>query len=150
MSLFKNNPNFNLYYTDTDSAVVDSELPKPFINDKLGKLKLEYTIDKAVFLAPKLYGLVTTDGNEIIKAKGLTKDTITSIKVSDLEQLLIKDSIKVFTQSKGYKDLFDGNISVRDILYTLSATSSKREHIYVDGVFNNTKPFYYDEISSNK
>jgi DNA polymerase type B, organellar and viral len=150
MSLFKNNPNFNLYYSDTDSAVVDSELPKSFIGDKLGKLKLEYTIDKAVFLAPKVYGLIDVDGIELIKAKGLTKDSIRNIKVSDLEQLLVKDASKVFTQSKGYKELFEGHISISDILYTLSATSSKRRHIYENGRFINTKPFTYDEIISNK
>lgn len=127
-SVMLNNPNFNLYYSDTDSAVVDSELPKSFIGDKLGKLKLEYTIDKAVFLAPKVYGLIDVDGIELIKAKGLTKDSIRNIKVSDLEQLLVKDASKVFTQSKGYKELFEGHISISDILYTLSATSSKRRH----------------------
>lgn len=44
MSKFKNNPNFNLYYTDTDSIYIDSVLPDTFVsNNELGKLKLEYT-----------------------------------------------------------------------------------------------------------
>jgi len=52
MSMFKNNPEFNLYYTDTDSGVVDKPLASKFVGSKLGQLKLEHTINKAVFLAP--------------------------------------------------------------------------------------------------
>lgn len=100
MSVFKNNPNFNLYYSDTDSAVVDSLLPAELIGNELGQLKLEHVITKAVFLAPKVYGLIDTEDNEIIKAKGLTKDSIKDIKVSDLELLLRKDATKLFTQKK--------------------------------------------------
>lgn len=126
MSYFKNNPNFKLYYSDTDSAVIDQPLPEYMVGNGLGQLKLEYTITKAVFLAPKVYGLIDTEGNEIIKAKGLTKDSIKSIKVSDLELLLVKDSTKQFTQTKGFKDLFEGNYTISDMLYTLKATSNKR------------------------
>ena len=63
MSYFKNNPSFNLYYSDTDSAVIDAPLPDFMVGNALGQMKLEHTISKAVFLAPKAYGLVTTDGN---------------------------------------------------------------------------------------
>lgn len=52
MSLFKKNPNFNLYYSDTDSAVIDRQLDSEFVGNKLGQMKLEHTINKAVFLAP--------------------------------------------------------------------------------------------------
>jgi len=72
MSLIKNSSNFNLYYSDTDSAVTDAELPSILVGPELGQFKLEYVINRAVFLAPKVYGLITTDGQEIIKVKGLT------------------------------------------------------------------------------
>jgi hypothetical protein len=71
MSYFKNNPNINLYYSDTDSAVIDKPLPDYMIGTKLGQVKLEHNINRAVFLAPKVYGLVDKDGNEIIKIKGV-------------------------------------------------------------------------------
>ena len=71
MSYFKNNPLFKLYYTDTDSAVINIKLPDEMIGKELGLMKLEYIIKKAVFLAPKVYGLITDEANEIIKAKGL-------------------------------------------------------------------------------
>jgi hypothetical protein len=145
MSYFKNNPNFNLYYSDTDSAVTDAPIPDSMIGTELGQMKLEHTITKAVFLAPKMYGLITTEGQEIIKAKGLT---IKNIKVSDLEKLLIKDSSKVFKQEKGFKQLFNSNISILDTIYTLKVTSNKRQLIYKNGIFDSTKPYNYDDIIS--
>jgi hypothetical protein len=63
MSFFKNNPNFNLYYSDTDSTVTDAPLPDYMVGSKLGQMKLEHTINRAIFLAPKVYGFVDTEGN---------------------------------------------------------------------------------------
>nr|YP_010384622.1 hypothetical protein NDC34_mgp04 [Russula rosea]UHA57021.1 hypothetical protein [Russula rosea] len=49
MSQFKNNPNFNLYYSDTDSIYIDRALPEYLVNSKvLGKMKLEYILDDAI------------------------------------------------------------------------------------------------------
>jgi hypothetical protein len=72
MSQFKNNPNFNLYYSDTDSIYIDRPLPGHLINSKvLGLMKLEYILDDAIFLAPKVYYLKTIEGKIIYKVKGL-------------------------------------------------------------------------------
>lgn len=54
MSQYKNNPNFKLYYSDTDSIIIDSLLPNEMIGTNLGQMKLEYTIKNAIFLAPKV------------------------------------------------------------------------------------------------
>ena len=148
MSYFKNNPNFKLYNSDTDNIVINKPLPNDLIGEGLGLMKLEHVITKAVFLAPKVYGLLEENGNEIIKAKGLKKSTIKSIKVSDLEKLLIKDSSIIFNQEKGYKDLYESNIKVLNSIYTLKATSNKRLPIYKNGKFDSTKPYNYDEITS--
>lgn len=75
MSQFKNNINFNLYYTDTASAYIDKPLPAELIDKKaLGKLKLENICNKAIFLAPKVYCFETVDGKIIHKIKGLSHD----------------------------------------------------------------------------
>jgi len=72
MTIFKNNPKINLYYTDTDSAYTDSDIDDALICDKtLGKLKLENISKKAIFLSPKLYCLETIDNELIYKVKGL-------------------------------------------------------------------------------
>jgi len=93
MTQFKNNPNINLYYSDTDSIYTDSELDSSFIDSKiLGKLKLEHVCKRAIFLTPKVYCLETIEGEFIYKIKGLKKDT--DLSFQDFEKLLIKNSIK--------------------------------------------------------
>ena len=144
MSYFKNNPSYKLFNSDTDNIVINKPLPDHLIGKDLGLMKLEHTISKGVFLAPKLYGIIEENGNEIIKAKGLTKHSLLNIKVSDLELLLNKDATKLFIQEKSYKQLFKSNISVLDTAYTLKVTSNKRQHIYKNGIFDSTKPFNYD------
>ena len=151
MSIIKNNPEFNLYYSDTDSWVVDKELPSYMVGKELGQVKLEHTITRAVFLAPKVYGFITVDDQEIIKAKGITHDVAEGLTINDLEQLLIKDSKKEFNQDKWYKKVFEGEITVTDVIYTLKSTANKRSAIYIneDGleIYNSTEPYNYDEIN---
>ena len=153
MSYFKNNPDFRLYYSDTDSAIIDRPLPSFMVGSKLGQLKLEHTIDKAVFLAPKVYGLVDVDGNETIKIKGVTGEVASKLTINDLEELLIKDSQKEFTQEKWFKKVLEGEITTSDIVYTLKVTSNKRAPQYIiQGeleIYDSTRPYNYDEITSN-
>jgi len=59
-------------------------------------LKLEHTIEKAVFLALKVYGLIDINGNEIIKVKGVTQEIASDLHFNDLQQLLIEDSSREF------------------------------------------------------
>ena len=146
MSVLKNNSKFNLYYSDTDSAVIDRPLPSFMVGGELGQFKLEHVVNRAVFLAPKVYGLVTVEGEEVIKVKGINKTSLPGISVQDLENLLIKDTTKEFTQENWFKKVLLGEISVTDVAYTLKVTSNKRDPIYTDNVFNDTKPFNYDEL----
>jgi hypothetical protein len=112
MSVLKNNSKFNLYYSDTDSAIIDKPLPDFMVGGELGQFKLEHTIDRAVFLAPKVYGLVTVEGEEVIKVKGVTKEQLSDIHIQDLENLLIKDSTREFNQSKWFKKVIEGEIAI--------------------------------------
>ena len=145
MSIFKNNPVFNLYYSDTDSAVTDAQLPAELVGTALGQMKLEHTVNKAIFLAPKVYGLVDIDGNEIIKVKGINHDVANELHIEDLESLLVKDSSREFTQEKWYKKQIEGEIKIQDTLYTLKVTSNKRAPLYIidEGIeiYNSTRPY---------
>jgi hypothetical protein len=99
MSQFKNNSNFNLYYSDTDSIYIDSPLPKELVNSKiLGKMKLENIINKAIFLAPKVYYLETDDNKVIYKVKGLSHEI--ELTKNDFESLLYKDAFLEKNQTK--------------------------------------------------
>jgi hypothetical protein len=144
MSSFKNNPNFNLYYSDTDSIVIDQELPNTLIGNELGQLKLEHIIERGVFLAPKVYGLINDKGESIIKVKGLKEKQISELTLDDLESLLIKNSNREFTQEKWNKHLFEGQITTNDVIYTLKVNSNKRVSVYdVDNRLMKTEPYYY-------
>jgi len=124
MTIFKNNPKINLYYTDTDSAYTDSDLDETFISETvLGKLKLENTCNKAIFLAPKVYCLETEDNNFIYKVKGLKHEI--ELTKSDFESLLFKDAFLQKSQSKWFRNLSEGQINILEQVYTLKVTDNK-------------------------
>jgi hypothetical protein len=141
MSQFKNNPDFNLYYTDTDSAYTDSPMPDHLVNSKvLGKLKLENICNKAIFLAPKVYYLETNVGVIIYKVKGLSHNIKLTIK--DFENLLFKDALLKKEQTKWFRNLTSAQIKLSKQVYTLTVTDNKRELIYnKNNKLIGTKPY---------
>ena len=129
MSKFKNNPYINLYYTDTDSIYTDSDIDINLIDKKeLGKLKLEYTCVKAIFLTPKMYCLVTEEGKTIYKVKGLKHEI--ELTFQDFDKLLFKDALIEKTQSKWFRKLSEAKINILEEIYTLKVNDNKRELIY--------------------
>jgi DNA polymerase elongation subunit (family B) len=99
MTQFKNNLDYNLYYSDTDSIYIDKPLSKDLVNSKvLGQMKLENIINQAVFLAPKVYYLETEDNKVIYKVKGLKHDI--ELTDEDFSNLLFKESILQKLQTK--------------------------------------------------
>ena len=150
MSQYKNNPDYNIYYTDTDSIVIDKPLAVDKVGNNLGQMKLEHTIKKGVFIAPKVYALETIDGEVIIKVKGVSRPVLQTLTYNDLQQLLIKDSIIKVNQEKQYKDLLAGKISVLEVAYQLRSTHNKRLDLYLmvgdNEIFNNTEPYRYQDI----
>ena len=145
MAQFKNNSNFTLYYSDTDSVYVSGDFPQDVIGKGLGKFKLENTFKDVVFLAPKVYGGITTEGNLIVKIKGLTKSIIKAdVTFDKLLTLLNKDSNLVFKQIKSYKSFpygGEGTISLLEQTYNLIPTETKRELIYKNNILVATKPY---------
>jgi DNA polymerase type B, organellar and viral len=131
MSIFKNNPKINLYYTDTDSIYVDedSDIDKNLIDEKvLGKLKIENTYKKGIFICAKVYCLQDESDNIIYKVKGLKHEV--ELTMEDFEQLLNKDSLIKKSQRKLRKFLNQGHIEVLEQIYTLQVTDNKRKLIY--------------------
>jgi hypothetical protein len=97
MAKFKMEYANNLYYSDTDSLVLDCPLPDHLVGIDLGQFKLEREVSEGVFLAPKVYGLSEYNGKVIIKNKGYIKDDIT---LDHLKDLLNKDSSLKLRQDK--------------------------------------------------
>ena len=125
----------NIYYTDTDSIVLDIELPDNLISNKWD-FKMEYKIKKGIFLAPKVYALLLDDDTEVVKIKG----SKIKMKISDLEPLLLKDSNLKIVQEKWFKNLPEQHIKIIKTAYTLKVTENKRQLVYKDGILVDTKP----------
>lgn len=70
---------YKAYYCDTDSAFTRKELPT---SSKLGEMKLEYDIRKAILIKPKMYMFDLEGEKSIFKLKGvkdLTKEKFIKI-----------------------------------------------------------------------
>lgn len=91
---FKIIPGNSWYYSDTDSIVLSNELDDDVVSaTELGKMKLEYKVLKAVFIAPKVYALLLENGDTVIKAAGFPAQ---ALKFSTFEDLLHgKDTVVV-------------------------------------------------------
>jgi hypothetical protein len=140
MSKFKNNPDFELYYTDTDSIFIDKPLPDHMVGTRLGQMKLEYIFKDCVFLGPKIYAGITEDGRRYIcKIKGYKNAK--SIPLEDMKSLLRKDSNLTLSHNKWFRSLAEGNILIKEQLYELSKTENKRDFIYENNVAIDTRAF---------
>jgi DNA polymerase type B, organellar and viral len=149
MSQFKSKYNsYDLYYSDTDSIAIDKPLDDNMIGKELGKMKLEHIFDKAIYLGPKVYGGITKNGEEIIKAKGYkNKDQFKKdqLDFKTLESLLYLDNDKInqieLNHEKWFRNFELGEIKVEDQKYTLRATNNKRDFIIKDNKIIDTKPY---------
>jgi len=135
---------------DTDSIFTTTQLPEHNLGSALGQMKLEYVANKAIFIAPKVYGLILTDGTEIVKIKGSKPNH--EVDVAYLESLLQKDNTIEINQEKWYRDIIESTINIRSTLYTLKVTEGKRQLVYYGGIFTHTNPYIINNnliISSN-
>lgn len=129
MSEFKNNPEFKLFYSDTDCIFINKKLNSNLVDSKkLGLLKLENVISDFTALGPKAYGFITVGGKEIIKTKGFNKD----ISYLELNSLLDQNNIKKLklNQDKWFTNFEEGTIEIKNTPYSLKPTDKKRELIY--------------------
>jgi hypothetical protein len=76
MSKIKNIEGQTIYYSDTDSAIIDKPLPEKMVGKELGQFKLEYLFNEGIFLCPKVYGIKWEKNGEQfehVKIKGVKK-----------------------------------------------------------------------------
>lgn len=137
MSKYKNLANNKMYYTDTDSAIMEKELDESLVGKQLGQMVLEKEYKEFVSLAPKVYGGILTNGKEFSKIKGY-KNTIS---FEELKSLLIKDKSLELNQTKWFRFIGKGTISIKSQIYTLIPTQNKRKLIYLNNVLEKTEAF---------
>ena len=127
------------------------------IGHKIGQMKLEHSIKQAVFLAPKTYGYIDIDNKITIKIKGVNHQVVDeNITMDTLNNLLIENNELSIEQKKWFKKVYEGNISITDVVYKLKITSNKREALYNSEflskgeeikIYSNTKPYNYNDIT---
>ena len=140
MSKFKNNDKFKLYYSDTDSIFIDSDLNNELVGNEIGQFKLEYNLSEGIFLGPKIYCGLTDSGKYISKVKGYKNPQ--NISFEDFKSLLKKDALPLeLHHDKWFRSLINGEITIKDQVYNLIKTENKREFIYENDLAINTKAF---------
>jgi len=102
MSEFKNNPNFTLYYSDTDSIDINKKLDSKYISGDIGKFKLQDIFKEVVYLAPKVYGYINKEDKIEILIKGYKSKLMQDF--NKFKSLLKKDEYHKINQNKLYKD----------------------------------------------
>ena len=111
----------DICYIDTDGIKITKKLPDKEVGKELGQMKYEGSFKRCVFLAPKVYGGITTNDEMLVKVKGLK----TPVNYWELEKLLSKDSLVVH-QEKWLRNWSSGGIDVVNQTYTLRPTTYKR------------------------
>lgn len=127
-----------IYYSDTDSLVLNGPLPSGDIDEaKLGKLKLEHTLKEGVFIMPKVYYLETAEGKVVTKCKGypgnLTRDQYLELMRGNTLNLSV---------TKWIRSLKNSSVQIqRGTPYTLKFSFNKRQQVINnEGVWVDTKP----------
>ncbi|BDI12847.1 DNA polymerase (mitochondrion) [Phanerochaete sordida] len=154
MSPYKNREDFKLYYSDTDSIIINKQLSTEEVGNELGMWKLEHVISKFVGLAPKTYAMELTNSKFIAKIKGFNLNS-TKFGIYDFYKLLIKNSSIDLNQEKFRTNILTGQISFEEVSYNLCVTNNKRKLNYIldsnsgREVFSSTSPLNYEDIVIN-
>lgn len=127
----------NLYYSDTDSLVLDRPLSEELVGSRLGQFKLEYKAKEGIFLAPKVYILLLDINETLIKIKGNKG----SMNYDDFNKLLNLNNKHIINHNKWFKDTINNSINIIDMPYTVSITNDpvrrKRISLYKDKIAYN-------------
>ena len=147
-----------VYYCDTDSIVTDVELPSEIVDSiELGKWDLENTIEKGLFLKPKVYSEITLKEGTNIKFKGVSRETQKTLNFNNYVELLEelqeekKDFVIVEKNKATFRSLMymkkqglaDDYYETRDKKMNLN-TTEKRIMNYKE---NYTEPYYFETIN---
>lgn len=142
-----------IYYSDTDSIVTDLTLDilkeklHNKIGNKLGQLKLEHLLEEAYFISNKTYILLTKDGKEIIKAKGISAE---SLSLSDFKTMYLKSQPIKGEKLSSNTNYNKGSVLLQTKKITIDWDSFKKREKIFDSKFNlwvDTRPLYIDTLS---
>lgn len=143
--------NINIYYSDTDSLIVDNYISKKYISNKIGDLKLVYKIKKGIFLTSKSYILsFYKEKNFVFRFKGINsgilkkkyKKTIWNLYSFILFNTHSKNSFSIDFKIPKLKDFNSLSILSAEKIYTPTLDNQKRKKIFYNNTWVNTKPHF--------
>jgi hypothetical protein len=115
------------------------KMVEELIGNELGLFKLEHEIKKGYFISPKLYALKDTNGDLVIKAKGIGS----KLDFTQFETLIKNESI-IKDQERWFKDPANANINIKNIVMHISSMNLKRKQIIENGRLSHTTPLHID------
>jgi len=89
---FKNIPGNPCIMSDTDSAVLPYPLPDHLVEKSIGQMKLVSKINEGVFKKKKLYCIIDSNNQEIIKSSGVASSRL---NYESFKKLLNGESIEI-------------------------------------------------------
>lgn len=130
----------SIYYSDTDSLVLDSSfLDSNWIGKNIGQFKLEYFIDEAYFISNKTYCLILKNGETIIKTKGVINNSITIEDFKSMYWFNKNITARKYNSKTNYEKA-SVLIEKKDVILNYDSYT-KREKIYnLEGIWVETKP----------
>lgn len=161
MSQFKNDSSLgDLLYSDTDCIAISGKLPDKYLGKKLGKMEIEKSYKKVIYIAPKVYIGLNNDDQLKAKIKGVKnvnkyKDISKKIPGFTFDNILKlltrnKDDSKFrIDQQKWTRQIKQGTIKVSEDTYTLMVTGNKRNLVYENDVYVNTEPLIIEKDLEN-
>jgi hypothetical protein len=131
-------------YSDTDSVLLEKPLAPELVGNKIGQMKLEHVIQKAILVRPKTYMLVTESGKEIKKVSGYSNSN--TLTWSDYNVLLREGGSISKVDSRTTKDMSTLKVTHRTFNMVLTGRDLNRIHIYdANGVSEYTVPYLLKE-----
>lgn len=124
-----------IYYADTDSLVINNELPEELVGLDIGQFKLENKIKEGYFIAPKLYAIETFDNGKIVKAKSIGSN----LKYFEFKALLAGKSVTSL-QERWYHDKISSSMQAKTTEITINPLILKRNPVIVNGKLYKTTP----------
>lgn len=112
--------------SDTDSAVLPYPLPNHLVGKEIGQMKLVHEIKKGIFIKKKLYCLINTNNQVIIKSSGVESKNLTYesfLRLLKGETIVIKGT-NFNVEWKGL------NINVVETSTKINGLSEKLKTIY--------------------
>jgi hypothetical protein len=135
----------SIYYMDTDSIVTDKPLREDLVGKDLGQFKLEFKVKEGYFISSKTYCLVLNDGSTVIKTKGLFSNSLTLNDFINMYKGINVKGIKQNTVTSYEK----GSVIIGEKGVNLNHNAfKKREKIYKNNIWVDTRPLSYNNLHS--